>query len=189
MGCLSFRLPQWRALNVYTLSAAGRKGFEPPMMLTAEYFQFSAKVQQQRPSAAEPQPKEKMDITTKDPAQRSRNQSSKPHFTTEAQSSQSSEYLLIKNSLLCALRGREKKSPSALRPGSGRTANYLNYRLWHPFVLRFSKHERIFSHIPRLRGEFPFGSIQSEKPLENLRRRDNFWIALHRKRREFSELR
>jgi hypothetical protein len=40
-----------RALNVYTLSAAGRKGFEPPMMLTAEYFQFSASVQQQRPSA------------------------------------------------------------------------------------------------------------------------------------------
>jgi hypothetical protein len=45
-----------RALNVYTLSAGGRKGFEPPMMLTAEYFQFSASVQQQR-NAATPQPK------------------------------------------------------------------------------------------------------------------------------------
>jgi hypothetical protein len=33
----------------------------------------------------------------------SRNQSSKPYFTTEARSSQSSEYFLIKNSLLRAL--------------------------------------------------------------------------------------
>ena len=28
--------------------------------------------------------------------------------------------------------GREKKSPSALRPGSGRTAKDLNYQLCHP---------------------------------------------------------
>jgi len=32
------------------------------------------------------------------------------YFTTEARSSQSSEYFLIKNSLLRALRGHEKKS-------------------------------------------------------------------------------
>jgi hypothetical protein len=31
-------------LNVYTLSAAGRKGFEAPITLTGEYFQFSASV-------------------------------------------------------------------------------------------------------------------------------------------------
>jgi hypothetical protein len=48
-------------------------------------------------------------LTTKDLARQSRNQSSKPYFTTEAQSSQSSEYFLIKNSLLRALRGHEKK--------------------------------------------------------------------------------
>jgi hypothetical protein len=37
-------------------------------------------------------------------ARQSRNQSSKPYFTTEAQSSLSSKYFLIKNSLLRALR-------------------------------------------------------------------------------------
>ena len=37
-------------------------------------------------------------------ARQSRSQSSKPYFTTEAWSSQSSEYFLIKNSLLGALR-------------------------------------------------------------------------------------
>ena len=35
----------------------------------------------------------------------------KQFFTAETQSSQSSEYLSIENSLLCALSGREKKSP------------------------------------------------------------------------------
>ena len=36
----------------------------------------------------------------------------------------------------------------AARPStsSGRTAKYLNYRCTDPFVLRLSKHERIFSH-------------------------------------------
>jgi hypothetical protein len=43
-------------------------------------------------------------LTTKDLARQRRNQSSKPYFTTEAQSSQSSEFFLIKNSLLRALR-------------------------------------------------------------------------------------
>jgi len=38
-----------------------------------------------------------------DTARQSRNQSSKPYFTTEARSSQRSEYFLIKNSLLRAL--------------------------------------------------------------------------------------
>jgi hypothetical protein len=59
---------------------------------------------------------------------------------------------ILKKSL-CALSGREKKSPSALRPGSGRTAKYLITEYATPFVLRFSKHERIFSHDLRLRGE------------------------------------
>jgi hypothetical protein len=36
----------------------------------------------------------------------SRNQSSKPYFTAETQSSQRSEYFLIKNSLLCPQRLR-----------------------------------------------------------------------------------
>ena len=35
------------------------------MMLTVEYFQFSAKVQLQQRNAATPQPKEQSDITTK----------------------------------------------------------------------------------------------------------------------------
>jgi hypothetical protein len=46
----------------------------------------------------------------KDLARRSRNQSSNPYFTTEAQSSQSSEYLLIKNFLLRALRASAVRS-------------------------------------------------------------------------------
>jgi hypothetical protein len=37
------------------------------------------------------------------PSAQSRNQSSKPYFTAETQSSQRSEYFLIKNSLLRAL--------------------------------------------------------------------------------------
>ncbi len=47
---------------------------------------------------------------TKLRALQSRSQSGKPYFTTEAQSSQSSEYFLIKDFLLRALCGREKKS-------------------------------------------------------------------------------
>jgi hypothetical protein len=39
----------------------------------------------------------------RDLTRQSRNQSSKPYFTAEIQSSQRSEYFLINNSLLCAL--------------------------------------------------------------------------------------
>ena len=48
-------------------------------------------------------------FTTKGPARQSRNQSSNRYFTAEAQSSQSWEYFSIKNSLLRALSGHEKK--------------------------------------------------------------------------------
>ena len=67
--------------------------------------------------------KEMTDFTTEAPARRSRNQSSNRYFTTEAwfenlttlreiegQSSQSSEYFLIKNSLLRALRASALRS-------------------------------------------------------------------------------
>jgi len=47
---------------------------------------------------------------TKLRALQSCSQSGKPYFTTEAQSSPSSEYFLIKYFLLRALCGREKKS-------------------------------------------------------------------------------
>ena len=42
-------------------------------------------------------------INRKNLTQQSGNQSSKSYFTAEAQSSQRSEYFLIKNSLLCVL--------------------------------------------------------------------------------------
>ena len=42
-------------------------------------------------------------LTAKNPARQSRNQSSKLCFTAETQSSQRSEYFLIKNSLLAGL--------------------------------------------------------------------------------------
>jgi len=48
--------------------------------------------------------------TTKDLARQSRNKSSNPYFTTEAQRSQSSEYFLIKNFLLRALRASAVRS-------------------------------------------------------------------------------
>jgi len=50
------------------------------------------------------------------PAWLRRNQSSNHYFTTEAQSSQSSEYFLIKNSLLRALRASAVRSLSAFQP-------------------------------------------------------------------------
>jgi hypothetical protein len=51
--------------------------------------------------------------------------------TAEALSTQSKKFLIKNYFDVCELRGREKKSPSALRPGSGRTATYLNCRLRH----------------------------------------------------------
>jgi hypothetical protein len=49
-------------------------------------------------------------------ARQSRNRNSNRYFTTEAQSSQSSEYLLIKNSLLRALRASAVSSPNYFSP-------------------------------------------------------------------------
>ena len=70
--------------------------------------------------------------------------------TAEALRAQSKEFLIKKYSDLCEL-GREKKSPSALRPGSGQTAKCSNYQLPHPVCAEPSKHERIFSHVLRSR--------------------------------------
>ena len=48
-------------------------------------------------------------VNRRGPARQSRNQSPKHYFTTEARSSQSSEYFLFKHLLLRVLRGHEKK--------------------------------------------------------------------------------
>jgi hypothetical protein len=56
---------------------------------------------------------------------------SRRKLTGEALRAQRKEFLIKKYSDLYELCGREKKSPFALRPGSGRTAKYLNYRLRH----------------------------------------------------------
>jgi hypothetical protein len=48
-------------------------------------------------------------LTAKNLARQSRDQSSKPYFTAKTQSSQRSEFFLIKNFLLGVLSGHEKK--------------------------------------------------------------------------------
>ena len=55
-------------------------------------------------------------LTTKLPARLSRNQSSNRYFTTEAQSSQSSEYFIIENSLLRVLRASAVKTVLRVSP-------------------------------------------------------------------------
>jgi hypothetical protein len=59
---------------------------------------------------------------------------------------------------LCAQSGHKNKSLLALR----RAAEYLNYRLRLPFVLRFSKHERIFLTTSASAVEFFFWINPSE---------------------------
>src|SRR5918996_2047757 len=43
---------------------------------------------------------------------------------------------------------------------SGRTAKYSNFHMPHPFVVRLSNHERIFSQLPFCKGRIFSGSTQ-----------------------------
>jgi hypothetical protein len=52
-------------------------------------------------------------------------------LTAEAPRAQS-KFLIKQYSNLCELCGREKKSPPALRLGSGQPGKYLNYQLYYP---------------------------------------------------------
>jgi hypothetical protein len=118
---------------LYTLSAAGRKGFEQAMMLTAKYFQISASVQPQQPSAAAPQPKIRI-ISRKACPEHSRRDAKHVLSNVEGAAKENSIVRLCENSF------------GALRPGSGRTVKYFTLLTSQPVRAEAPRSMDGFSH-------------------------------------------